>query len=93
MGGDKTTIPLDAVLKKGIHLVGSTLRSRSFDVKAELLKELVKIVWPKIQNGEIRPVIHSVFPIEEAEKAQSVMKQNENTGKIVLQVRDRTKLP
>ena len=50
------------------------------------LGDMVTLIWPKDESGEIRPTICKVFPIEQAEDAQAMMQQGRNVGKIVLTV-------
>ena len=57
LSGVETTVPLRALMTKGLHLVGSTLRSRAPEYKAMILAELVEKLWPQIENGEMTPVI------------------------------------
>ena len=56
-------------------------------MKARILRELEERVWPKFASGEIRPVIHAVFPIQRVEEAHAVLERSENIGKVVLEVR------
>ena len=85
LGGTATTIPLRAVLSKGLRLIGSTLRSRTNEMKATILKELEQNIWPAITAGKIHPVIHARFPMSEAAQAQDVLYRKENIGKVILE--------
>ena len=84
LGGETTELPLRVLLKKHLKLIGSTLRSRSDAEKSEILKELVKRVWPQVSAGAIRPVIDQVFPMEKAAEAHQILAQQKNIGKVVL---------
>ena len=84
LGGETTELPLRVLLKKHLKLIGSTLRSRSDAEKSEILKELVKRVWPQVSAGTIRPVIDQVFPMEKAAEAHLILAQQKNIGKEVL---------
>lgn len=86
LAGTETTVQLRPLLQKGLHLVGSMLRSRAPEFKAYILSELVKNVWPKIEDGTIRPSVYRVLPIAEAEAAHAILERGENIGKVVLQV-------
>ena len=86
LAGQKTEIDLKNIYVRNVRIIGSTLRSRTPDVKAIILSELVKNVFPKIESGEVKPTIHSVFPIEEAEAAHNVLYKGQNVGKVVLDV-------
>ena len=88
LAGIETTVQLRPLLTKGLHLVGSMLRKRTPEFKAYLLSELVKNVWPKIENGEIKPSIYKVLPMAEAEEAHAILERGENIGKVVLKVCD-----
>ena len=71
-----------------VRLIGSTLRSRSTEMKGRILRGLENRIWPEIERGKIRPVICRVFPIREAEQAHALLERGENIGKVVLTVRD-----
>ena len=86
LGGESAEIALRPILKRGLRLIGSTLRSRSEDMKGRILAELEKKVWPEIESGAIRPLIHCTFPIENAADAHAVLERHENIGKVVLTV-------
>lgn len=87
LAGQQTQIDLKNIYVRNVRIIGSTLRSRKPEVKAQILSELVKNVFPKIENGEIMPTIYKVLPIEKAEEAQDILYQNKNIGKVVLKVK------
>lgn len=91
LAGIETTVQLRPLLTKGLHLVGSMLRNRTPEFKAYILSELVKNVWPKIEDGTIKPSIYRVLPIERAEEAHGILERSENVGKVVLSVCDEEK--
>ncbi|MBR2907967.1 MAG: NAD(P)H-quinone oxidoreductase [Clostridia bacterium] len=86
LAGIETTVQLRPLLTKGLHLVGSMLRNRTPAFKAYILSELVKNVWPKLEDGTIKPSIYRVLPIREAEAAHAILERGENVGKVVLSV-------
>ena len=86
LAGQKTEIDLKNIYVRNVRIVGSTLRSRTPAVKAEILADLVRDVWPKVSTGEVRPTIYKVLPITEAEAAQDILYRGENVGKVVLTV-------
>lgn len=88
LAGIETTVQLRPLLTKGLHLVGSMLRNRTPDFKAYILAELVEKVWPKIEDGTIKPSIYKVLPITEAREAHAILERGENVGKVVLSVCD-----
>lgn len=87
LAGQKTEIDLKNIYVRNVRIIGSTLRSRTPEVKAQILSELVDNVFPKIEAGLIKPTIYKTFPIQQAEEAHDVLKRGENIGKVVLQVK------
>ena len=83
-GGTKSELDTGAVLRKRLTLTGSTLRARSVAYKGELAKALRRRVWPLIEAGRIKPVIHQVFPAAHAAQAHALMESSTHVGKIVL---------
>ena len=86
LAGQKTEIDLKNIYVRNVRIVGSTLRSRTPAVKAEILADLVRDVWPKVSSGEVRPTIYKVLPITEAEAAHDILYRGENVGKVALTV-------
>ena len=86
LGGPKTEINWIPVMLRRLTLTGSTLRSRPIAVKAAIAKALQAKVWPLVDSGKIRPVIHATFPLEEAAEAHRVMEVGHHIGKLVLLV-------
>ncbi|MBQ9783722.1 MAG: NAD(P)H-quinone oxidoreductase [Clostridia bacterium] len=86
LAGTKTEIDLKNIYVRNVRIVGSTLRSRTPAVKAQILAELVEKVWPKVSTGEVKPTIYKVLPIQEAEAAHDILYRGENVGKVVLTV-------
>lgn len=87
LAGEHSEIPLRALLKRGIRLIGSTLRSRPLAMKARVIDGLHATVWPALATGAVRPVIHAVVPMTDASAAHAILERNENIGKVVLTVR------
>ena len=86
LAGTKTEIDLKNIYVRNVRIIGSTLRSRTPAVKAQILAELVKNVWPKVATGEVKPTIHAILPITEAEAAHDILYKGKNIGKVVLKV-------
>jgi len=86
LAGTKTEIDLKNIYVRNVRIIGSTLRSRTPAVKAQILAELVKNVWPKVSSGEVKPTIHAILPITEAEAAHDILYKGQNVGKVVLKV-------
>ncbi|MGM9624271.1 MAG: NAD(P)H-quinone oxidoreductase [Eubacteriales bacterium] len=87
LAGTLTELDLKNIYVRGIRIIGSTLRSRTPDFKAQLIDELVQKVWPIAEAGKLPPSIHRIFPITEAEDAHALMEKGGYSGKLVLQVR------
>ena len=87
LAGIKTEIDLKNIYVRNVRIIGSTLRSRTPETKAQILSELVKNVWSKVSSGEVKPTIHAVLPITEAEAAHDILYKGQNIGKVVLKVK------
>ncbi len=72
------------MMLKRLILTGSTLRSRSLAQKAEVAKALREKIWPLLDEGKVKPVIHATFPLEDARHAHELMESSSHVGKIVL---------
>lgn len=86
LAGTKTEIDLKNIYVRNVRIIGSTLRSRTPQVKAQILAGIVRDVYPKIEAGLVKPTIHAVLPIEQAEAAQDILYKGQNVGKVVLTV-------
>ncbi|MEA3066086.1 MAG: NADPH:quinone reductase [Sphingomonadales bacterium] len=84
--GGTAQIPVWDVMRKRLTLTGSTLRARPAAFKSALADELRREVWPHLEAGRIRPVIHSTFPLADAAGAHRLMDSGDHVGKIVLKV-------
>ena len=87
LDGVTTTLPLRALLTRGVLLKGSMLRKRTVQEKASVLRRLVEEIWPLIESGRIAPAVWRVLPVTQAREAHALLERGENTGKVVLQVR------
>ena len=91
-GGIKAEFNAGLVLRKRLTITGSTLRPRSLEFKTAIAKALKEKVWPLLENGAIKPVIHSTFAAADAEeltgsqaaRAHTLMESNQHIGKIVM---------
>ncbi len=84
MGGSKAEIPLAPLLSKRLRLIGSVLRSRSDEEKADLARAFKQNVLPLLRTGKARPIIDHIYPVQAAEEAHRYMKEGRHFGKIVL---------
>ena len=91
-GGVHSEINAALVMRKRLTVTGSTLRPRSLAFKAAIAQECLKRVWPLLEAGTIKPVVHSVFlAVDEghvsgsgASRAHALMESNQHVGKIVM---------
>ncbi|MEE9680031.1 zinc-binding dehydrogenase [Pseudomonas moraviensis] len=84
MGGREATLDLAQVLAKRVQLLGSTLRSRGDQFKADLLSDLGQHVWPLFAEGRLRPQLAKAFAVKDAEAAFAELASNTVAGKLVL---------
>ena len=82
--GSKAELPMGKVLLKNLSIIGSTFSSRPLQERYEILETLREFWWPKIESGEIKPIIDATFPLAEAAKAFEKMENFGHTGKILL---------
>ena len=87
MGGTMSEINMNDFFKRGVKLIGSTLRSRSSKMKAQILAGLEEALWPSFASGRIKILIHETLPITRSEEAHAVLQNQENLGKVVLTVK------
>lgn len=84
MGGHTAEITLAPLLIKRLRIIGSVLRTQSHAEKAALAADFRQRILPLLASGEVRPVIHRVFPIQAVEEAHDMLKEGEHFGKVVL---------
>lgn len=84
MQGSKAEVDFRSLLLKRVTLTGSTLRPRSVEQKTEIAQSLRKNVWPLLDAGTVRPIIHQTFPLEQAADAHRLMESSTHIGKILL---------
>ena len=83
-GGVKSEINAGQVLRRRLTVTGSTLRPRPVAFKAAIAQSLQQRVWPLLEKGTVKPVIHSSFPAADAAAAHTLMEAGRHVGKIVL---------
>lgn len=83
-GGVKSEINAGQVLRRRLTVTGSTLRPRPVAFKAAIAQSLLQRVWPLLEKGTVKPVIHSSFPAADAAAAHTLMEAGRHVGKIVL---------
>ena len=84
--GAKVSLNLAPVMMKRLTLTGSTLRARPVAEKGRIAAALREKVWPLLDSGTIKPMIHAAFPLDQAAEAHRLMESSAHIGKIVLAV-------
>ena len=85
LGGSKVELNFMPVMLKRLTLTGSTLRPRPVAFKAAIARSLAEKVWPLVEKGDVKPIIHKTLPLAEAAEAHQLMESSAHIGKIVLQ--------
>ena len=86
LGGPNGEMNVALLLMKRLRLIGSTLRSRPPAEKAKITEQFEAGFWPLLRNGELKPIIDKMFPIQEAQQAHEYVEQNKNIGKVILTI-------
>jgi len=73
-----------AVLQKRLTLTGSTLRARTVAEKGAIARDLEREIWPLLDRGDVRPVIHDEIPLDHAADAHAELEAGRVIGKLVL---------
>ena len=84
--GAKAELNFAQIMTRRLTITGSTLRPQSDLSKAQIASELFRNVWPLLSNGRLKPVINSVFELEDVTSAHLLMESSQHIGKILLKV-------
>lgn len=83
-GGVKAELNLGALLAKRAAITATSLRARPLDEKAAIIAAVREHVWPLVETGRVRPVVHATFPMAEAAEAHRVLESSAHVGKLLL---------
>ena len=86
LGGARAQINMASVMRCRLTITGSTLRVRSIAEKGAIAKALGEHVWPLLESGAVRPLVHATFPLRAAAEAHRLMESSRHIGKLVLVV-------
>lgn len=86
-GGTKAELDIAALLVKRAAVIATSLRARPTADKAAICAAVVEHVWPLVEAGAVKPIVHQVFPLEAVAEAHRLMESSDHVGKILLQVR------
>ncbi|VFR46907.1 Quinone oxidoreductase [plant metagenome] len=84
LGGIKANFDAGQVLRRRLTITGSTLRARPVDFKAGIAQALREHVWPLLERGTVKPVIHTTLPLEKAAEGHALMESGDLIGKVIL---------
>jgi NADPH:quinone reductase len=84
MGGTRAEVDLRSIMGRRLTITGSMLRRRSVEFKGAIATALREKVWPLLEAGRVKPIVHATFPIDQASEAHRVLEQGEHVGKLVL---------
>lgn len=86
LGGAKSSFDANALMRRRQTITGSTLRPRSVEFKAKIAKNLQERVWPLLEAGKIKPIIHTTLGLQDAAKGHAMMEAGEQIGKIIMTI-------
>jgi putative PIG3 family NAD(P)H quinone oxidoreductase len=87
LGGATTELQIGLMMMKRLRIIGSTLRARTIAAKSAVMDALERVVWPHFEDGSIVPIIETVMPIADAERAHALVASDQTFGKVVLSIR------
>jgi NADPH:quinone reductase-like Zn-dependent oxidoreductase len=83
-GGPTAQLNMAPMLTKRLTITASTLRARTPEEKGEIARAVRANVWPLLESGAVRPVVHATFPLTSAAEAHRLIESSRHIGKIVL---------
>ena len=86
LGGAKIEVNLGKILLRRLRILGMAMRGRPLEEKIEVTRRFEREILPRLETGDLVPVIDSVFPFEEVRDAHERMEANRNVGKIILRL-------
>ncbi|HEX9370536.1 MAG TPA: zinc-binding dehydrogenase, partial [Roseiflexaceae bacterium] len=86
LGGSRGQLDLGPIMAKSLTVASTTLRRTPLRQKIALTQAVAEFALPRFERGELRPVIDSVYPLDQAAEAHRAVEANRNAGKVVLRV-------
>ena len=83
-GGTKAELDINALLRKCAAVIATSLRGRPVAEKAAIVAAVREHVWPLIEAGQVKPVVHRTFPLAQAPEAHRELEASTNIGKVLL---------
>jgi NADPH:quinone reductase len=84
--GAKAEINIMTIMQRRLTITGSTLRARSVAEKGLVAAAVREHVWPLLESGAVKPIVHATFPLQHAAEAHRVLEAGEHVGKLVLTI-------
>jgi putative PIG3 family NAD(P)H quinone oxidoreductase len=84
--GVKAELNIQTIMQRRLTITGSTLRARPVAEKGVIARAVHQHVWPLIESGAVKPIIHATFPLRAAAEAHRMMESSAHIGKLVLVV-------
>jgi putative PIG3 family NAD(P)H quinone oxidoreductase len=85
-GGTKAELNLGTMLGKRAALHATTLRARSLAEKSAIVASVREQVWPLVERGAVRPIVHARLPLADAAEAHRILEASTHVGKVLLTV-------
>ena len=85
-GGTRAELDLGALLRKRAAVIATSLRARPLAEKAAIVAAVREHVWPMVESGAVRPVVHATLPLADAGRAHQVLADSQHVGKVLLAV-------
>jgi NADPH2:quinone reductase len=82
--GAKAELNIQTIMQRRLTITGSTLRARTIAEKGAVAAAVREHVWPLLESGAVKPVVHATFPLRDAAEAHRVMEADTHIGKLVL---------
>ena len=82
--GVKAEVNIQTIMGRRLTITGSTLRPRPVADKAAIAAELLQQVWPLLESGAVKPIVHATFPLRQAVDAHRMMESSAHIGKLLL---------
>jgi len=86
LSGAKAELNIQTIMQRRLTVTGSTLRARPVADKGAIARALRVRVWPLVESGAVKPVVHATFPLRQAAEAHRLMESSAHIGKIVLTI-------
>jgi NADPH2:quinone reductase len=84
--GAKAELNIQTIMQRRLTLTGSTLRARPIADKGAIAATVHRHVWPLLESGAVKPIVHATFPLRDASQAHRVMESSAHIGKLVLTI-------